>query len=238
MPIALCTTLAKTKGDPIIAIVVVVGIIVLAAVIGIAANVAAKKRRARIASLLADRGYTVAPQPKDPAHAGAFAAAGPFQDLRTGPKGVQWSAHHAGTGVTILEHSYVVSTGKSAHRVVHTIAAVPCPGGWPVLSIQVGGLLGKLADIFGARDVKVEDPAFNKRFRIKGDSDDFSLLVLTPQVQQWFMALPQGYGVRIGAGAMSVFQRRAMKPEELAALGELPLALATLIPPEVASFGA
>ena len=98
--------------------------------------------------------------------------------------------------------------------------------------------MSKLADIFGARDVKVEDPAFNKRFRIKGDSDDLSLLVLTPQVQQWFMALPQGYGVRIGAGAMSVFQRRAMKPEELAALGELPLALATLIPPEVASFGA
>ncbi len=229
-------TLAKT--DPVVAVGVVVGFIALAVTIGALTSLAAKKRRAKIALLLDARGYSTAPEPKDPAHAVAFAASGMFQSLKRGATGVRWSAYREAPGVTLLEHYYTTGGGKNTQHHYHTIAAVPCPPAWPSLSIEPAGLLGKIAELFGSRDIKVEDEAFNKRFRVKGDSEDFALLVLPPQVQRWFMTLPDGLGVRIGAGAIAVFKRRAMKPEELPALGELPLALAALVPPELAAYGA
>lgn len=230
-------TLAKTKGDPVIAITVVVGFIALAIAIGVLANVASKKRRAKVALLLNAQGFATAPDPKDPAHAVAFAAMGSFQTLKRGAGGVRWSARHEASGVSLLEHYYTTGSGKSTQHHYHTIAAIPCPPTWPALSVEPAGLFAKLAEFFGSRDIKVEDEAFNKRFRVMADQEDFALVVLTPEAQRWFMTLPDALGVRIGAGAIAVFKRRTMKPEELAALAELPARLAALIPPELDAYG-
>lgn len=235
MPSAYFSTLAKTKGDPIVAISVVVGFITFAVAVAIFASISAKKRRAKIALILGQQGYAVLQDPKDPGHMDAFGLLGPFMGLQRGAAGIRWSAR--GGDVTLVEHYYTTGGGKSTQHHYHTIAAVACPTTWPTLSIEPGGLLGKLAELFGAKDIKVENEAFNKRWRVKCPHEDFALLVLTPEIQQWFMSLPEGVGVRIGSGAAAVFKRRVLKPEELAGFAQLAPRLAAMIPPEIAQYG-
>lgn len=224
------------KSDPAI-LAIVIGTMVVVLVIGAALAHRANKRRLEgISATLSGAGFEVAIQKKDPRHFENFSRMGPFLSLRTGADGVRWSATNAGSGITLLEHVYTTGAGKSRQTHYHTITCVSCPPSWRSLSIEPEGIFAKIAEMFGSRDIKVEDEAFNKRWRVKCDSEDFALLVLTPQIQAWFQSLPKGVMVRVGGGGLAVFRRAIVKPTELTAFAGLAPSLRAMIPPDVDAF--
>lgn len=223
-----------------VCIVLIVGLVIVLVVIAARkASALERKRREEIGAALAKLGLAMSAEKKAPAHAEAFALAGELKSLSRGASGVNWSARGAlgGREVVVFEHSFTTSTGKSTVTHFHTIAATACPMSWPRLSLDEEGLLAKIAEFLGMRDIKLEDEAFNARWRLKCGSEDFALLVLGPEAQAWCMALPKGLCIRIGQGAVVVFApRQVRKPEDVATLAEMPGRLMELIPAELAGF--
>ncbi len=203
-----------------------------------AAIVNAKKRRLLVAQATSAAGLSLDPAPDQAARAQAWEHVGAMRDLNRGANGVKWCAAGTidGRQVHLLEHAYAVSTGKSTHVVRHTIAATPCPTTWPHLKVEEENLLTKLAGALGRKDFQLESEAFNKRWRVSTDNEDFALLVLTPAVQEWLMGLPKGTSLRIGSGALCMVRHNCTTPGDLGPLATLPGDALDRLPADLTSF--
>jgi len=170
----------------------------------------------------------------------AFDRLGPFRDLREGAKGVVWCARGAvqGRDVTLVEHRYTTGSGKNRTTIRHTVAAVAAPEQWPAVSLVDENLLHKIADLFGSKDLRLEDDTFNKRWRISADHEEFALLVLSPQVQAWSLALERRAMIRVGRGGICIATNWVATLEGVQRLSAKVCELAALLPPELEAWGA
>lgn len=200
---------------------------------------AEKARKKAITEKLSAVGMAVDFKPTPEIQAVAFSALGrPWSKLRTGSKGVMWVA----TGqvdaldVTLLEHRYTSGSGKNRSTHYHTVAATPAPEHWPAVELAPENFFHRIGELFGSKDFKLEDPAFNKKWRVKVDHEDFALLALTPEVQQWAMDLPAGMQIRIGRGAITLCRTRSVRGDDAADLVRRCVALALLIPEELGAW--
>jgi hypothetical protein len=217
-------------------IVGVLGVGVVVGLIAIASAQSEKKRRRAIKAELATSQFDVVVEPTDDDKAAAFSSLGkPWAELPRGSKGVNWFARISRErDVTLIEHSYTTSSGKSSSTHYHTIAATGAPADWPVLTLSRENIFHKIGSLLGMKDLEVEDPEFNKRWRIKSAHEDFALLVLTPEIQKWAMSIDGTLlTIRIGGGVVTLCRHRTLKPEEYLNFVDDCLALAGLIPPEL-----
>ncbi len=207
--------------------------------IGVVAWRAELKRMRELAAGLALAGLEIVTSPSDEQKQSAFETLGPFRDLRDGPRGIVWCArgHVQGREVTLVEHKYTTGSGKNRTTVRHTVAAIVASERWPALSLVEENLLHKLAEMFGSKDLKLEDEAFNKRWRITADHAEFATLVLSPEVQSWSMALPPRTMIRIGRGGLCLATNWVVKLEDAQRLVSGVCDLAALIPPELDAWG-
>lgn len=223
MPAHLC-------GPPdVLIVVIVVGVILSLVAVAI---VSEKRRRHAILEAFAAAGFTHTPKPTDDEKAEAFSMLGTMRALRTGPSGVQWIARgdSSGLSVTLVEHVYTTGSGKNRTTHYHAIAAAPCPRSWPRVEISEEHLFDKIAQMFGRGDFNVESEEFNKRFKVKTESDDFALLLLNPEVQAWCLALPRRTAVSIGDGAICVVRKARLSAKEVSEFAGAPAALLGLLP--------
>ncbi|MCC6428881.1 MAG: hypothetical protein IT435_18930 [Phycisphaerales bacterium] len=229
-----CILLAKLPA--VIGVSLLVGVFFLVILIVVAASKAERQRKELLAKSLDSLGLSVVHKPDKDQKAQAFAALGGcWSKLRHGAPKINWFA----TGdvndrsMTLVEHSYTVSTGKSSHTVYHSIAASPAPENWPTVEMNQEHLLHKIAEFLGSKDYRVEDEAFNKRWRIKVGDEDFALMVLTPEVQAWSMDLPGSTIVRIGKGAITIAIPSALRGDAAQELVSRCASLADMLPPEL-----
>lgn len=175
-------TLARI--EPVLVFVAMIGVV--GTIFGLA--LAAERGRCRaIFARLRALGFTVVEKtPKEDREA-AFAPFAAISPLRHGAKGVGWTASGS-VGrwkVAMIEHRYTVSTGKSNHTVVNVCIAAAGGAPWPLLTLKGENLLDRLGESLGlTRDLKLEDEAFNRRWRVLCDDEGFTLAMLGPDVQR------------------------------------------------------
>jgi hypothetical protein len=181
-------TLAATRIEVILIAASIIGIVVVVLVLAHRQEMA---RRKALMALLAERRFNAVERPTREQKFDAFAPFEGLGDMRHGGKGIRWLASKPrGRGeIRIIEHAYTVSTGKSSHTVVNTcIAAIGArdraAAGWPLLRLSGESVLDRLGERLGGKpDVKLDDDAFNRRWRVRCDDDGFAIALLSPEVQ-------------------------------------------------------
>ncbi len=200
---------------------------------------ARKARHEGLSQALIALGFTPTISPPKASRPALFVPFAGAPELSHGAKGLQWAASGTieGVRVDICEHMHMRSTGKSAHPVYYTAAAVECPAPWPALALTREHWGHAIAEMLGQRDVKLDSDEFNKRWRVHSKDADFALLFLSPQTQEWLKDAPKNEAWRLGAGRLVCVWSGNIKPEAAAALAARPVALLALAPPELAAWG-
>jgi len=156
--------------------------------------------------------------------------------VRDMPRAVRWymAGELDGRPTVLVFHQYMVSHGHGAHAVTHVIAASACPPEWPELTLSQSATptfdkmgLGALRRWLAKPAIELESDAFNGKWRVRCDSEDFALCALTPQVQDWLAGAPME-SWSIGRG-MACCVRTSAKEADLAAFIQRPPRLLALI---------
>jgi hypothetical protein len=198
-----------------------------------------KARRHDVGAALAEKGMEVDHAPPKERRGGHFAPFASLKALRHGAKGVRIWAGGAveGRQVFLIDHAYTVHTGKSNHTVHHTAAATACPAQWPVVSLKGQNLVtGWWANLHG-RDMTLENEAFNKRWIVRAENEDFALLVLSPQVQEFLCNAPSGETWQIGHGWICWYRQKGLQIDNADVPVERLMGLVRLLPAELAHWG-
>jgi H2-forming N5,N10-methylenetetrahydromethanopterin dehydrogenase len=87
---------------------------------------------------------------------------------------------------------YGYTTGSGKHRTVWSALSVqPRAHGGLTFSLTPQGLGSKLAELFGAREITVGDPAFDKAWFIRTNQPEFSSAALLPELRARLTAAVQ-----------------------------------------------
>lgn len=154
----------------------------------------------------------------------AFARCASVQkELHYGSKAVQWFAElpDARPQIFFCEHMYVVSNGKSSHRVYRTIASAITPRAWATTSLTRENVFTKIGKVFGLKDLDLENAAFNNAWRVRASDENFALALITPELQTLLAdrsAMLRGERWVIASGTLCLVLNRAIKPDELASV--------------------
>jgi hypothetical protein len=181
--------------------------VAIVAVVATIAIMAEKARKKRLTAEFEAAGFRVNFKPDEmDKHSALGQCGGSWSQLKTGSTGVQWTVfgHVGQTPVAMCEHRYTTGSGKNKSTHYNTIAATPAPQAWPFVELSPESVFHRIGELFGSKDFKVEDEAFNRKWRVKVTDEEFALLVLTPEVQAWCMTLPKYAQVRVGGGAVTV----------------------------------
>jgi hypothetical protein len=196
-----------------------------------------RRRRRGIGAALEAMRFQVSMSPDGFEQSSAFDTLGtPWIDLKDGPTGVRWWARIIAEGheISIVEHRHTTGRGKYKKTHYHTIAAIAAPSHWPEVSLTRENVLDKMGSLLGSRDLQVEDPAFNARWRVRAHREDFAFLLLSPEFQAWSMRLdPSRLSIRIGGRAITLCRHRRLDAAGCKSLIADCVELARLIPPEL-----
>lgn len=157
----------------------------------------------------------------------AFQRVGLLETLPDGAGAVQWcgQVRDGDTTVHLLEHRRPLRS--------RTIAVVNVPSDWPPLVVS-SEHQGYLIDTTGRRNaLKLDNVPFNKRWRVWAHDENFALVFLSRDVQQWFSTLPRGAIVHIGLGALSVSVERPVRSTRFLEFARLPAGLLRMLCPEL-----
>ncbi len=104
----------------------------------------------------------------------------------------------------------MVSTGQTTVQVSHTIYAVEAPA-WPATQIAARNWAGRLFRKLGRpTGLELDDPEFNRRFRLKTDDEDFAIALLSPEMQA-FMLSKTSVKWRITPGRLCMIYNGTLK---------------------------
>lgn len=222
------------KYIPFLVIGAVFALIIVGAIFAHKAN---KKRMAALAAMFGTAGFSFEEGKDSPGADSAFGRLGAMRGLKTGSRGVKWHATGENDGIacTMLEHRYTTGSGKNQQTHYHTIAACPA-GNWPVLELGQEHFFHKVADAFGYKDIQLEDPEFNKAWRVKCKDENFALLALGPEVQAWIKAQPKGAAFKLGDGAVCVYKSASVPPDKVMDIVRAATALRRLLPSELDAY--
>ncbi len=121
-----------------------------------------------------------------------------------------------GRPIEVFQSSYMVSTGQTMVQVSHTIYAVEAPA-WPATQIAARNWFGRLIHKLGRpRGLELDDPEFNRRFRLKTDDEDFAIALLSPDMQA-FMLSKTSVKWRITPGRLCMIYNGTLKADRLEA---------------------
>lgn len=210
------------------------GAIVVILIIGYFAHKAEQKRKELIRSRLESLGFRVNIGTPPIGFERIFAN---IPSLRGGGTNVVWSASATPTNdlpMWILEHRYSTGSGKNRQTHYHTVAATHCPLDWWRFTMTAENFFHRIGDSWGlSKDVNLEDPVFNKRWRVKCDDDSTALAVLTPQVQAVLANAPSHEWWVIGRGVLACVWSRHFSESELESILQRLATLIDALSPEV-----
>ncbi len=143
---------ASSRGAPNAQLLLPLGVLAAIVLIAVLAWQAEVRRRDGLRAACHDLGLAGQFKPDDPARQEAFEPVSHLKALRHGHRGVKWSAHGEADGrpMAIVEHRYVVSSGKSSHVLIHTVVSTPCPPAWPAVTLSPEHVFTSWASCWGS----------------------------------------------------------------------------------------
>jgi len=148
------------------------------------------------------------------------------------------SVQHVFTGVldgrpvTAFQHFYMVTTGQATIPIYHTICIREAPP-WPPVKVAPRNPIGRLLYRLGMRrGLLLEEEAFNAAMKVKAADEDFALLLLHPEMQQFILAQP-GITWQINPGHIALISGGQMKFDLLEQRLETLRAFWQLVPEEL-----
>lgn len=138
--------------------------------------------------------------------------------------------------VRVFHHTYTVNTGKNSTTIHHWAATAPAGANWPMLRLTGENFLTKLTKKLGASDIQLDNQAFNDKWVVKCDSEDFAIVALAPGVQEFLTDAPNNEAWALGKGAVACIRRGWLKPAEVRTLAERAASLRARIPEDLDAF--
>jgi len=119
-----------------------------------------------------------------------------------------------GRPLEVFQSSYMVFTGQVMVQISHTIYTVEAPA-WPATQIAARNWFGRLFRKLGRpTGLQLDDPEFNRRFRLKTDDEDFAIALLSPDMQA-FMLSKMSVKWRITAGRLFMIYSGTLKADRM-----------------------
>lgn len=149
---------------------------------------AEKKRRAAAVALARQRGYEIHVEDKDPPPLGFDL----FQ-LGHGRK-VSYHIWWPGSPDSAFQYRYTTGSGKNKQTHHRSCALVQVPFTAPHLKIGPEGFWSSVGKMVGVRDIEVESPEFNHRYRVACADERFAITLLDQQMIAWMLSPNSGRG--------------------------------------------
>jgi hypothetical protein len=231
------TTRNNSGSPPPYIFFIIGGFILLVILASVFAKRADLKRRAAARAALENRGL-IFHELGEPTALPYVLALAPIAALATRPEKTRWSASGELSGVPVMaiEHQYSTGSGKNRQVHNHSVVSIPVPETWPKLDIYAENLFHRIGELFGSKDLKVEDEAFNKRFRVKGVSEDFALLFLTPEIQRLMLQWTKGTTLAIANGRLCISRNSHLSGEQWPTLLDEAVTLRSALPSELDAY--
>ena len=155
----------------------------------------------------------------------------PEMGMQAGIKHVMAGAL-AGRPLLAFEASYMFFAGQVPVVVAYTIYAVEAPP-WPLTHVTPRSFLSRLLLRLGrSRDLMLDDPEFNRCFRVKAHDENFAIALLGPEMQR-FMVEKRTMRWRVGHGQVCMLYSGNLKPARIEASLARFEAFWALVPPEL-----
>ena len=166
----------------------VIGGIVAAVVVGIRRARAARIAKAR--AMAAQYGFEVDVDSKGP-------PGQPFDLFERGhSRKVSFQFWRPGRHDSVFSYEYTTGSGKNSTTHRHTCALVALPFVAPHTKIGPEGFWSGIGKKLGIRDIEVESPTFNERYRVNGDDERFAVTMLDGRAIDWFLRDEGGRSMR------------------------------------------
>jgi hypothetical protein len=163
-------------------LLVAVGVIVVA----VLATQAEKKRIAAAGALARSRGFEFDPSRKPPPPL-------PFNLFELGSsRRVSYQTWRAGSPDSMFQYQYTTGSGKNRQTHRRSCVLVEVPFTAPHLTIGPEGFWSAIGRAIGVRDVEVESPDFNERYRVACDDERFAITLLDHQMIAWMLSPGSG----------------------------------------------
>lgn len=104
---------------------------------------------------------------------------------------------------------------RAYHR--FTCAILEVPAAFPGLSVGPEGVLSRLADALGFRDIEFESEAFNRRYQVSARDRRFAYELLDARMLRWLLSLAGNLSFEVVGSWVMAYQRR-VPPAGLVAL--------------------
>ncbi|MFN3257512.1 MAG: hypothetical protein ACE37B_17645 [Ilumatobacter sp.] len=103
-------------------------------------------------------------------------------------KKVSFQFWRPGEHDSVFDYQYTTGSGKNSQTFRHTCALVALPFAAPHTKIGPEGFWSKIGQRLGIRDIEVESPTFNQRYRVNSDDERFAITMLDGQAIDWFLS--------------------------------------------------
>jgi hypothetical protein len=191
----------------------------------------AKRRRETFQTVAAARGWDYLPE--DPSLTQRWLGS-PFGHGDSPRARNVVSGVHDGRPFVAFDYSYTTrssdSNGTSTSTFEYSICALVLDRPLPRLEVTRESLFGRFATALGMQDHQVADADFNRRYRVRAQSQEFAAAVLHPDTTAVLLAA--GFGAwRIWDEVILSWERGKHRPEDLDARFALLDAVLDGIPP-------
>jgi hypothetical protein len=137
-----------------------------------------------------------------------------------------------GRSVTAFQHFYMITTGQATIPIYHVVCITEAPP-WPPVKVAPRNAIGRLLYRAGVRrGLLLEDEKFNAAMKVKAADEDFALLLLGPEMQQ-FIPAHRPITWQINPGYLALISGGQMKFDLLEQRLEILRAFWRLIPEEL-----
>ena len=137
-----------------------------------------------------------------------------------------------GRPITIFESSYMMYTGQAFIQIAYTVYGVETAD-WPTTHITRRNWFSRLALKLGRQSgFLLDNPQFNARFKVRTESEDFAVALLSPQMQT-FMLTKTNLRWRIKDSRVCLCYSGTLKPARMAASLDRMRQFWSLVPEEL-----
>ncbi len=147
-----------------------------------------RKRIAAATSLATAHGFRVDVGPKSP----------PPQEFDLfdvgSSKQVWFHFWRPGEQDSVFDYRYTTGSGKNRQVHHHTCALISLPFAAAHTKIGPEGFWSGVGRAIGLRDIEVESPEFNSRYRVTGDDERFAVTLLDQPMIAWLLSERSGGG--------------------------------------------
>jgi hypothetical protein len=147
-----------------------------------------QRRRAAASALAASHGFEIDVGPKDPPPL-------PFDLFDLGKeRRVSYQIWRHGSQDSAFQYRYVTGSGDDRRTHERSCALVELPFSAPHLTIGPEGFWSSIGRVVGLRDIEVESPRFNDRYRVRCADERFAITLLDQRMIGWMLSPHAGGG--------------------------------------------